>query len=66
MIKCLISCLFKPKIKPIEITELDILENKIRLSNEHIIIINNSFKEKSVNLQSVKNKSYHFYLLKHL
>ena len=40
------NCLFKPKIKPMEITELDILENNIRLSNEHIIIINNSFKEK--------------------
>ena len=40
------NCLFKPKIKPMEITELDILENKIRLSNEPIIIISNSFKEK--------------------
>ena len=47
MIKCLINCLFKPKIKPMELTELDILENKIRISNEHIIIITDSFKEKS-------------------
>ena len=47
MLKRLMNCLFKPKIKPMEITELDILENKIRLSNEHIIIISNSFKEKS-------------------
>ena len=46
MIKCLINCLFKPKIKPMELTELDILENKIRISNEHIIIITDSFKEK--------------------
>ena len=52
MIKCFINCLFKPKIKPMEITELDILENKIRMSNEHIIIINNSFKEKS---RKIKN-----------
>ena len=46
MFKCYI-CLFKPKIKPIvEISELDILENKIRLSNEYVIIISDSFKEK--------------------
>ncbi len=41
------NCLFKPKIKPIvEISELDILKNKIRLSNEYIIIVSDSFKEK--------------------
>ena len=50
MIKWLMKCLFKPKIKPMEInefTEFDILQNKIRLSNEHISIITNSFKERS-------------------
>ena len=56
MIKCLISCLFKPKIKPIEITELDILENKIRLSNEYIIILSDSFKEKSEKIKKYKSK----------
>ena len=56
MIKCLISCLFKPKIKPIELTELDILENKIRLSNEYIIILSDSFKEKSEKIKKYKSK----------
>ena len=46
------NCLFKPKIKPMEITELDILENKIRLSNEQI---KNSFKERS---RKIKNLEY--------
>ena len=49
------NCLFKPKIKPMEITELDILENKIRLSNEQIYIITNSFKERS---RKIKNLEY--------
>ena len=56
MIKCLISCLFKPKIKPIELTELYILENKIRLSNEYIIILSDSFKEKSEKIKKYKSK----------
>ena len=56
MIKCLISCLFKPKIKPIELTELDILENKIRISNEYIIIVSDSFKEKSEKIKKYKSK----------
>ena len=56
MIKCFISCLFKPKIKPIELTELDILENKIRLSNEYIIILSDSFKEKSEKIKKYKSK----------
>ena len=47
------NCLFKPKIKPMEITELDILENKIRLSNEQIKT--NSFKERS---RKIKNLEY--------
>ena len=49
------NCLFKPKIKPMEITELDILENKIRLSNEQFYIITNSFKERS---RKIKNLEY--------
>ena len=52
------NCLFKPKIKPMEITEFtefDILQNKIRLSNEHISIITNSFKERS---RKIKNLEY--------
>ena len=53
MLKRLINCLFKPKIKPIELTELDILKNKIRISNEHINIITDSFKEKSRKIYNV-------------
>ena len=44
MLKRLINCLFKPKIKPIEITEFDILENKIRLSKEYINILSDRTK----------------------
>lgn len=42
------NCLCKPKIKPIEfeITELDIIKNKIRLKNEIINVIITDFKEK--------------------
>ena len=50
MFKRLMKCLFKPKIKPIEITEFDILENKIRLSKEYINILSDSFKEKSTKI----------------
>ncbi len=52
MIKRLFGCLFKPKIKPIEFNEYDLLENKIRLSKEYINILSNSFKEKSDKIKS--------------
>ena len=37
---------FKPKIKPIEITNLDVLKNNSRLRNEEILITHNKLKEK--------------------
>ena len=46
MLKCLLACLFKSKINP-EITELELLKNKIRLRNEYITIVTDSIKEKS-------------------
>lgn len=54
------NCLCKPKIKPIEfeITELDIIKNKIRLNNEIIIIINNDFKEKLRKIKEKRNLSF--------
>ena len=47
MIKSWFNCLFKPKIIPI--TEFDILQNKIRIQNDSIKIITDSFKEKYIN-----------------
>ena len=47
MIKRWFNCLFKPKIIPI--TEYDIIQNKIRIQNDSIKIITDSFKEKSIN-----------------
>ena len=46
MLKCLLACLFKPKINP-ELTELELLKNKIRMRNEYITIVTDSIKEKS-------------------
>ena len=48
MLKCLLACLFKPKpkIKP-ELTELELLKNKIRLRDEYLTILTDSIKEKS-------------------
>jgi len=49
--------LFKPKIHPIEITELDILQNKLRLYHEYTTIIHDNISEKSYKLKtSVKVK----------
>ena len=56
MIKRLFSCLFKPKIKPIEFNEYDLLENKIRLSKEYINVLSDSFKEKSEKIKKYKSK----------
>ena len=48
MIKHWFNCFFKPKIKLEEITftEYDLIQNKIRIQNESIKIITDSFKEK--------------------
>ena len=46
MLKCLLACLFKPKINP-ELTELELLKNKIRMRNEYVTILTDSIKEKS-------------------
>jgi hypothetical protein len=46
MLKCLLACLFKPKINP-ELTELELLKNKIRMRNEYMTVITDSIKEKS-------------------
>ena len=46
MLRCLLACLFKPKINP-ELTELELLKNKIRMRNEYITIVTDSIKEKS-------------------
>jgi hypothetical protein len=46
MIRFLLACLFKPKINP-ELTELELLKNKIRMRNEYLTIITDSIKEKS-------------------
>ena len=45
MLRCLLACLFKPKINP-ELTELEILKNKIRMRNENMSVITDSIKEK--------------------
>ena len=45
MLRCLFACLFKPKIAP-ELTELELLKNKIRMRNEYTVITD-SIKEKS-------------------
>ena len=52
----IISCCRSHKIRPeiIEITELDLFYNKVRLNRESSIIIHNSFKEKSEKLKSNK------------
>ncbi len=44
MFKCWFNFLFKPKIIPI--TEYDLILNKIRIQNDSITIITDSFKEK--------------------
>jgi hypothetical protein len=46
MLRCLLACLFKPKINP-ELNELEILKNKIRMRNEYMSVITDSIKEKS-------------------
>ena len=46
MLRCLLACLFKPKIKP-ELNELELLKNKIRMRNEYMTVITDSIKEKS-------------------
>ena len=52
----IISCWRSHKVRPeiIEITELDIFYNKVRLNTELTIIMYNSFKEKSQKLKSNK------------
>ena len=52
MWKRLMNCLFKPKIKPMELTEFDLLSNKIRIDNEIVLNICESFKEKSDKIKS--------------
>ena len=48
MLRFLLACLFKPNIKinP-ELTELELLKNKIRMRNEYMTVITDSIKEKS-------------------
>ena len=46
MLRFLLACLFKPKINP-ELTELELLKNKIRMRNEYMTVITDSIKEKS-------------------
>lgn len=36
----------KNKVYPIEINNLEILKNKIRLDNEHLLMINKKFMDK--------------------
>ena len=52
----IISCCRSHKVRPeiIEITELDIFYNKVRLNTELTIIMYNSFIEKSQKLKSNK------------
>ena len=43
MLRCLFGCLFKPKIKP-ELTELDLLKNRIRIHKDSLITVTDSIK----------------------
>ena len=48
MLRFLLACLFKPKIKiKPELNELELLKNKIRMRNEYMTVITDSIKEKS-------------------
>ena len=47
-------CLYKPKIYPIEITEFDILKNKIRLQQLYMIALKkNHVKKKNMDNELV-------------
>ena len=50
MLNYLLCCVLKPKVKPL--TELDLIKNKIRIHNESLTIITNSFKDKSTKLNT--------------
>ena len=53
MLRCLFACLFKPKIKPVELNELELLKNKIRMRNEYMTVITDSIKEKSTKYNKI-------------
>ena len=49
----ILDCFRTRKVQP-ELTELDLFYNNMRLYNETSMVINNSFKERSLKLKSGK------------